>query len=121
MRAYRLERLGRTDGVVLGECDDPTPGPTEVVVRVHAASINRRDVMIAEQTYPLPAKPNIIPLSDGAGEVVAVGPKITRFKVGDRVTGSYFPRWLRWSACARHGGPTGMHRRWHGYRICRSR
>jgi len=93
MRAYRLERLGRTDGVVLGECDDPTPGPTEVVVRVHAASINRRDVMIAEQTYPLPAKPNIIPLSDGAGEVVAVGPKVTRFKVGDRVTGSYFPRW----------------------------
>lgn len=93
MRAYRLEEMGRIDGIVLREEKDPVPGPTDIVIRIRAALINRRDLMILEQTYPLPGKPRIVPLSDGAGEVVATGAKVTRFKVGERVTGSYFPRW----------------------------
>jgi NADPH:quinone reductase-like Zn-dependent oxidoreductase len=93
MRAYRMQQLGGPDGVVLGREDDPVPGPTGIVVRIHAASLNRRDLMILERTYPLPPRPGAIPLSDGAGEVVATGPLVSRFEAGDRVTGSYFPRW----------------------------
>jgi NADPH:quinone reductase-like Zn-dependent oxidoreductase len=89
VRTYRL-----TDNeITLSERDDPKPGPTEILIRVHAASINRRDIMLLEGTYPLPARPGVVPLSDGAGEVVAVGADVSRFTVGDRVTGSYWPRW----------------------------
>lgn len=93
MRAYQLEKFGKVEGIVLCHRDEPKPGPNDVVIRVRAASLNRRDVMILEQTYPLPGKPGVVPLSDGAGEVVAVGDKVSRFKVGDRVTGNYWPRW----------------------------
>jgi NADPH:quinone reductase-like Zn-dependent oxidoreductase len=94
MKAYRIEKLGDTDGLVLGERDEPTPGPNEVLVRVRAASLNRRDLMILARTYPLPSKPGVVPVSDGAGEVVAVGQSVRRVTIGDRVTGTYFVRWL---------------------------
>lgn len=93
MEIYRLERFGSVDGVVLREREEPTPQATEIVVRVRAASLNRRDALILHQIYLLPARPDVVPLSDGAGEVVALGSRVTRFKIGDRVTGSYFPRW----------------------------
>ncbi|CZS75379.1 unnamed protein product [Fusarium graminearum] len=57
----------------------------EVLVKFHAASLNFRDIMIALGTYPFPVKPDIIPGSDGAGEVVAVGSKVTRFEKGAKV------------------------------------
>jgi NADPH:quinone reductase-like Zn-dependent oxidoreductase len=93
MHIYRLKQLGSVDGLVLQEEDVPEPKPTEIVIRVRAMSVNRRDAFIVNGTYPLPSRPNVVPLSDGAGEVVALGSAVTRFKVGDRVTGSYWPRW----------------------------
>lgn len=93
MHAYRLEAFHRIEGIALREQSEPRPGPNDIVVRIRAASLNRRDLMILDRTYPLPGKPGIVPLSDGAGEVVAIGDKVTRFKIGDRVTGNYFPRW----------------------------
>jgi len=93
MQAYHLERFETIDGIALREQNEPSPNPTQIVVRVRATSLNRRDAMILDKSYALPAKPDIIPLSDGAGEVVAVGRDVTRFKIGDRVTGSYFARW----------------------------
>src|SRR5262245_10022355 len=93
MRLYQLDKLGSTDGIILCERNEPKPGPTEIVVRVHAASLNKRDSFILAGTYPLPAKLGVVPLSDGAGEVVAAGDAVTRFNVGDRVAGCYFPRW----------------------------
>lgn len=93
MKAYHIEEISHVDDIVLRDHDEPEPGPAEIVVRVRAASINRRDLMILEKSYPLPGKRGIIPLSDGAGDVVAIGKAVTRFKVGDRVTGSYWPRW----------------------------
>lgn len=93
MRAYRIQEFNRVEGIVLRTEDEPAPGPTDIVVRVRAASINRRDLMILHRMYPLAARAHVVPLSDGAGEVVAVGAAVTRFQVGDRVTGSYFPRW----------------------------
>ncbi|WP_434722288.1 zinc-dependent alcohol dehydrogenase family protein [Mesorhizobium sp. RIZ17] len=94
MRTYRLEERGGTDKLVLREEAVPRPGPRQIVMRVHATSLNRRDTMILNGSYPLTPRDGVVPLSDGAGEVVAVGDAVTRFAVGDRVTGSYFARWI---------------------------
>lgn len=94
MRTYHLRTLGTVDGIVPRDsAPRPEPGPREIVVRVRAVSLNKRDLMILEGTYPLKAVPDVIPASDGAGEVVAVGGEVTRFVVGDRVAGTYFPNW----------------------------
>lgn len=93
MRTYQLETPGDIEGIVLGDRDTPNVGPHDIVVRVKAASLNKRDLFILNGTYPLPAKPGVVPLSDGAGEVLAVGERVRRFRVGDRVAGNYFARW----------------------------
>jgi NADPH:quinone reductase-like Zn-dependent oxidoreductase len=93
MHSYHLENFGKIDGIVSREAKKPEPGPNDILVAIRAASLNRRDVMILEKTYPLPGKQGVVPLSDGAGEVVAMGDKVTRFKLGDRVIGNYFPKW----------------------------
>ncbi len=72
----------------------PTPGRYDVLVRVHAASLNFRDQAILDGQYGGPTKPNGVPLSDGAGEVVAVGESVTRAKVGDRVVLACHPHWI---------------------------
>jgi NADPH:quinone reductase-like Zn-dependent oxidoreductase len=92
--AYHLDpRLG-LEGLTTRAQEVPEPGSNQVVIRVRAASINRRDVMLVDGVYPLPATPDIIPLSDGVGEVIAVGDNVTRAVLGDRVTASYFVRWI---------------------------
>ncbi|ENH71823.1 hypothetical protein FOC1_g10000206 [Fusarium oxysporum f. sp. cubense race 1] len=63
----------------------PELSDNEVLVKFHAASLNFRDIMIAQGTYPFDVKANIIPGSDGAGEVVAIGKKVTRFQEGSKV------------------------------------
>src|SRR5690349_4559069 len=93
MRVYRLQEFEKGLELALREEAVPDPGPTEIVLRVRATSVNRRDISIQSRTYPLPARAGVVPLSDGAGEVVTAGSEVTRFKLGDRVTGSYFPRW----------------------------
>ncbi len=94
MQAYSIDKFGDVSGLVLHEHASPEPGPHEVLVRVHATSVNYRDLMVLNQTYPVPSAVGTIPLSDGAGEVVAIGPDVSRFAVGDRVAGIYFNRWL---------------------------
>src|ERR1700731_2912282 len=94
MRAYQIERLGSLDVLVLGERDMPSPGAGEVLVRVRASSLNFRDLMILNGLYPMPIPAGRVPLSDGAGEGIAVGTGVTRFKVGDRVINSFFPNWF---------------------------
>lgn len=103
---YRLE---------LAEVAMPAPGPGEVLVRVHATSLNRRDLLMLNNQYgPGGSADGGIPLSDGAGEVIAVGPGVSRFAVGDRVAGIFFADWIDGKrdagalASARGGGPTGM-------------
>lgn len=70
------------------------PGPNEVLVRVRATSLNRRDIMVLRGWYPVGDRSTIVPLSDGAGEIVAVGDKVTRVKPGDRVVAQFFQTWL---------------------------
>ena len=96
------------------ELRDPEVGPGEVLIRVRATSLNYRDLMVAKNDYGSPATEELIPLSDGAGEVVAVGQGVSKWKVGDRVAGSFFrdwkSGWLRaeYQAAALGGSASGM-------------
>ncbi len=95
MQAYYFERFGvGLDGLVLGERAEPHPEANEVLVRIHARSVNYRDIRILDGLYPVPGRAGTVALSDGAGEVVAVGPGVSRVAVGDRVAATYFPRWI---------------------------
>src|SRR5919204_3899712 len=93
MRAYQLMQGTGIDGLVKTELPTSKPGAGQVLVKVAACSLNFRDLAIAIGTYRMPVKPNLIPLSDGAGEVVEIGAGVTRVKVGDRVAGCFFQRW----------------------------
>jgi NADPH:quinone reductase-like Zn-dependent oxidoreductase len=88
MKAYQLTPGGGIDGITAVELPDPRPGPGEVLISVHSTSLNYRDLMLAGR-----ASNAVIPLSDGAGEVVALGEGVDRLAVGDRVAGCFFPYW----------------------------
>src|SRR5437763_5175963 len=94
MQAYQLPQATGIDALRQVELPAPKPGARQVLVRVAACSLNFRDLSIAVGTYPLGARRDLIPLSDGAGEVVAVGDGVTRVKAGDRVAGCFFQRWI---------------------------
>lgn len=73
---------------------DPDPGPHDVVIRIRAAALNYRDLAIARGHYHIGVRAPLIPLSDGAGDVVAAGSKVTRFRVGDLACPVYLPDWI---------------------------
>src|SRR5665213_947420 len=94
MRAYQLARAGTgIEALSKVERPKPVPGHRQVLVKVAACSLNFRDLGIVRGTYRIPSKENVVPLSDGAGEVVEVGSGVTRVKVGDKVAGNFFARW----------------------------
>lgn len=93
MRAYRLYELSMA-GLKLVEEDMPLPGAGQVLVKVRASSLNFRDFVIINGFFPMPVAPGRIPLSDGAGEIVAVGNDVHRFAVGDRVVNAFYPNWF---------------------------
>jgi NADPH:quinone reductase-like Zn-dependent oxidoreductase len=95
MRLYQLGKLGSLDALKLTEAPEPRPGIGQVAVRIRACSLNHRDLNIVSGGYVSHAlKPSAIPLSDGAGEVIAVGPGVTRWREGDRVAPIFVQRWL---------------------------
>src|SRR5262249_26530523 len=94
MRAAIIERPG-LEYLVLRELPEPRPGAGEVLVRLRAASLNFRDTLPGVGGYGWRQKQSdLIPLCDGAGEVVALGAGASRWRVGDRVIGCLFPNWL---------------------------
>src|SRR5487761_368419 len=94
MRAYQIPKGGAgIESVVQVERPDPKPGHRQVLLKIKACSLNFRDLGIVRGSYRMPVRENVIPLSDGAGEVVEVGPGVLRVKVGDRVAGNFFQRW----------------------------
>lgn len=94
MRAYRFDSFDSLDDLRLRKEPDPQPQRGEVLVRVRAASLNFRDLAMLRGRYPRPCRPGFIPLSDAAGEIVALGDGVRAFKVGDRVMGAFHPRWF---------------------------
>ena len=93
MRLYRIAATGSIDGLQLREEAAPAPAHGQIGVRVRACSLNYRDLLVLKGQYGGAQPAELVPLSDGAGEVVSVGPGVTRFKVGDRVAGCFFDRW----------------------------
>lgn len=102
MRAFEIRDAFGIDALQLTEYDTPKPQHGQVLIRVHATSLNYRDLMTvqhgASRNLPLP----LVPLSDGAGEVVAVGDGVTRVAVGDRVMGIFMQNWLDGGAAKAH-------------------
>jgi NADPH:quinone reductase-like Zn-dependent oxidoreductase len=95
MQAYRIVAGSGIQGLERHDRAEPaTPGAHDVGVRVRAVSLNYRDLMVARGNYLVSAGAPLVPTSDGAGEVVAVGAGVSRFKVGDRVAGIFFPHWI---------------------------
>jgi NADPH:quinone reductase-like Zn-dependent oxidoreductase len=95
MRVFQIEGGWGMDHLVLSSRPDPRPGPGEVLLRMKAASLNYRDLVVPDRGYgqhtgTLP----LIPISDGVGEVVEVGAGVTRAAVGDRVCPSFLQRWV---------------------------
>ncbi len=93
MKAYEVHEFG-IDELRLVESDVPKPGPHEVVIKMRAASLNYRDLMVVKGTYNPRMKRPAVPFSDGAGEVVEVGDRVTRFKAGDRAMPIFVQRWI---------------------------
>lgn len=94
MRSYIMQTIGSLDDLKITEATVPTPGPGQVLIRVRASALNFRDLALLTGMMPAPVKANVIPLSDGAGEIEAIGPGVTRFAPGDHVINSYFPEWF---------------------------
>ncbi len=99
-----IETLGQM------ERPDPEPGPGQVLVRVHAVSLNHRDLGLARRGTSAP----VVPTSDGAGVVVGLGPGVTGWQTGDRVIASFFQTWVngpwhpRYGSSALGGAIDGM-------------
>ncbi len=93
MRAMISRHPAKLDSLTLVERDDPgAPGEGEIAVRLRASSLNYHDYAVV--TGMIPAADGRIPLSDGAGEVMAVGAGVTEFSVGDQVVSTFFPEWI---------------------------
>ncbi|MFC1795834.1 NAD(P)-dependent alcohol dehydrogenase [Pseudomonadota bacterium] len=115
IRQYQFEPAAGRYQLALKEVPRPVAAAGEVLVRVRAVSLNRRDLNILSSDYgPDDGLAGGIPLSDGAGEVIAVGEGVTKFNVGDRVAGTFFEHWIEGAPSlemleqARGGGAGGM-------------
>lgn len=92
MTAIRLRQPASLDSLYRDDAAVRDPGPGEIAVRVRAAALNFRDALVVGGVFP--ARDGLIPLSDAAGEVIAVGAGVTRFAPGDRVVSLFHPNWI---------------------------
>ena len=94
MRAYQLQSGGGIGGLKRVELPSRDVGAHEIRVRIDAASLNNRDLSFARGHFYNPPAHPLVPLVDGCGTVLAVGSAVTRFKTGERVITTYYPRWI---------------------------
>src|SRR5262249_723063 len=93
MKAWQLQAFGR-ENLSLNDIPEPTPGPGEALIRISSVSLNYRDKLLYDGTYNPHLQFPITQVADAVGEIVALGPNTSRFKVGDRVVTSYCTRWI---------------------------
>jgi NADPH:quinone reductase-like Zn-dependent oxidoreductase len=94
MKAFVVQQEFGVDNLALIDRPDSKPGPGQVLIKLHAFSLNYRDLLVVTGRYdPQMPRPRI-PLSDGAGEVAAIGEGVSRVRVGDRVAGIFMQTWL---------------------------
>ncbi len=114
MKAWEIVGTDGIDGLNQTERESAEPGPGQIKVKVAANCINYRDLMTVKHPERMGSTFPRVPNSDGAGEVVAVGDDVTRFKTGDRVAGCFFDDWYGGEvsaaamASARGGAIDGM-------------
>jgi NADPH:quinone reductase-like Zn-dependent oxidoreductase len=94
MKVIEVQGKFGLDSLTVTERPQPIPGPGQVLVKVHAASLNFRDLLLITGAYDPKLKLPFVPLSDGAGEIAAVGASVTHAKVGDRVANLFMPKWV---------------------------
>jgi NADPH:quinone reductase-like Zn-dependent oxidoreductase len=94
MKLFEIRDAFGLDNLKQAERPVPEPRADEVLIRVHAASLNYRDLLVVQGKYNPRMKLPRVPLSDGAGEIVSVGADVTGWKSGDRVVVPFFPAWL---------------------------
>ncbi len=118
MKAFELRGFS-LDQLVLAERPTPQPGAGEVLVKLRALSLNFRDLLVVQGKYNPRMKLPRVPVSDGAGEVAAVGEGVTAWKPGDRVVVPFYAGLARGSPL-RGGGGDGAGRgcRWAAARVC---
>ena len=108
MKSFHIQNGQGLAGIQAKEHPVPKPGAQEVLIRIRANSLSFRDISIMQGNYLLPIMPDVIAVSDGAGEVVDTGSEVTRTKPGDRVAVNIFPLWLEgqftWEYAAQIGG-----------------
>ena len=103
MRTWQINQEFGIENLTLADRPDPQPSYGQIAIRVKATSLNYRDLMTVKYGGMRGLKLPLIPLSDGAGEVVAIGAGVTRVKPGDRVAGIFFQNWLAGGSDASHG------------------
>ncbi len=94
MRVIELQNAFGIDALAVAERPDPRPGPGQILLKMRAWSLNYRDLLVVKGSYNPRLKLPLVPLSDGVGEVAALGEGATRVKVGDRVAGIFMQKWL---------------------------
>jgi NADPH:quinone reductase-like Zn-dependent oxidoreductase len=111
MRAYVFDEVIARGALRLTERPDPVPGEHDIVLSMRAVALNYRDIAIMAGNWHTPVSPPLIPLSDGCGEVIAVGGAVSRFRPGDLACPTYLPDWIdgpltRHTLSRRLGGPS---------------
>ena len=92
MKAFLLKSFG-LDGLSMEDVPDVQPGPGQVLVKMRAWSLNYRDLLVVRGIYAPKLKLPFQILSDGVGEIAAIGAGVTRVKPGDRVAGIFMQDW----------------------------
>jgi NADPH:quinone reductase-like Zn-dependent oxidoreductase len=93
MKVYQIHTYGGPEGLKLSEVPDVVPNDNDVIVQMRAVFLNYRDLVVIAGRYDRTPQAGRIPLSDGAGEVVAIGSAVKKFKLGDRVAGCFLQGW----------------------------